>query len=187
MTSHAHTLSPRHEARRLEMLRFGFGVFLLSEATIFVTLFSVRFVLAGLGHPASLNQWLAAGHTLLIVVGAVPAVGALQAARSGDAAALSRRLLAVSGIALLLLLSIAAGWGELTVPGTGRYASALTATLAIDAVHLAGAVLLFAGLAVSAARGRFLPADHFPVEAAVWFWLFLGVVWIGLYTVFYAL
>jgi heme/copper-type cytochrome/quinol oxidase subunit 3 len=170
------------------MYRFGFGLFLLAEAMIFLTLFASRFVLAGLGRPRELSEVAAAALTLLMWLSVVPALGALRAARRGDAAALVRSLLLTMSLGILLLAGAAVEWSQLGAISMGsRFGGVFFTSLGAHAVHTFAGVLVLAGIAASAARGRFTPASHFAVEAGIAFWLFLVGVWIALYAVFYLL
>lgn len=78
-------------ALRLTMNRNGLWLFILSESMIFLLLLIVRFVLAGSGHPAELNQPLALGMTVILIASGWTARKAHQSTprRSLSAAILS--------------------------------------------------------------------------------------------------
>lgn len=173
--------------RHREMQRFGLGLFLLAEAGIFLTLFSTRFLLAGVGRPGELNQLLAGVLTGLMLLSAVPALEALKAAGRGDAGALRTNLLLTLLIGALLLVGVAWEWAALDIPSTSRYGSVFFTAVGVHAAHVAAGVAVLAALAVSADLGRFTPERHFPVEAGVVFWLFVVGVWVLLYAIFYLL
>lgn len=171
--------------RQLEMVRFGFVLFLLSEATIFATLFATRFLFAGTSQPAGLDEGLASVLTAVVVVSAAPAIAAQRAAARGDDRGTVRWLLATLALGLLLLAGIGLEWSQLAIGAGDRFGGVFRTTLGVHAVHLAAAVLVLAGLARSARRGRFTAGSHFAVEAGVLFWLFLVLVWIAFYAIFY--
>ena len=83
-------------ARQLRMYRGGFWLFIVAEALGFLTLFSLRFLLAGTGRPGELNGVLGGLVTLAFAASLVPAVGGLRAIRAGDRQGMISRL----GIAL---------------------------------------------------------------------------------------
>lgn len=174
-------------ARRREMLRFGFALFLLAEAGIFVTLFSTRFLLAGTQRPAALNQVLAAALTGLMVLSAVPAREAAAAVRRDDRRALRTSLLVTLLLGTLLLAGVAWEWAQLSIPSTGRYGSVFFTALGLHAAHVAAGVVVLAALAIRADLGRVEPGWDFAVEAGVAFWYFVVGVWVALYVVFYLL
>lgn len=185
----AHAAGPAAlTARQLHMYRFGLGLFLLAEAMIFLTLFASRFALAGLGHPRELSQVAAAALTLLMWLSAVPALSALRAAQRGDTEALVRSLLLTMALGILLVAAAAVEWSQLEGISAGsRFGGIYFTSLAVHALHTFAGVVVLAGLAASAARGRFTPASHFAVEAGVAFWLFMVGAWLALYTAFYLL
>lgn len=182
----AHRHTPSAE-RRQAMYRFGFALFLFAEGMLFLTLFSMRFLLAGVERPAELNQLLAVALTGLMLLSVVPAREALKAAARGDAGKLRENALVTLVLGVLVLTAVAWEWASLTLSPGSRFGGVFFMALGIHAVHVAAGVLVFAGLAISADLGRFSPGDHFAVEAGVLFWLFLVGVWVVLYAVFYLL
>lgn len=176
-----------HGANRPQMYRFGFVLFLLTESGIFVTVFSTRFLLAGLGRPAGLNQALAGALTAVALVSVLPALGALKAAARGDAQRTTRLLQVTMLLAVLLLAGIAMEWSALSIPSTSRFGSPFFTALGLHAAHVTAALLVLAGLLRSVARGRFVSGSRFALEAGIIFWVYLVAVWIVLYTVFYLL
>lgn len=171
--------------RQLRMYRFGLGLFLLTEAMIFTTLFSLRFVLAGTETPAALEQLAAAALTLLLWLTLVPAQEALSAARRGDTPALVRWLRLTAFLGVLLAVGAALEWSQVGLPAGSRFGGIFYASLGFHAAHIVAGVVVLLGLAEQARRGRFTPAGHFAVEAGVLFWAFVVGVWIALWTVFY--
>lgn len=180
----AYAATPLTE-RQLRMYRFGLALFLFSEAMMFVTLFSLRFVLAGADSPAELEQLAGGALTLLMWLTLVPAQEAVAAARRGDTPGLVRSLRLVAFLGVLLLAGAALEWSQVGLPAESRFGGIFYASLGFHAAHTAAGVVVVLGLAEQARRGRFTPSSHFAVEAGVLFWTFMVGVWIALWTVFY--
>lgn len=176
---HAHGVSAE---RQLRMLRFGFGLFLLAEAMMFVTLFSTRFVLAGSSRPGDLNQWLAGLVSVVMVASVLPARGVVRAHSRGEERAMLVSLGVLALAAALVLAAVGWEWSALGVPAASRYGGIFLAAAGVHAAHVFAALVVFAGVGASARRGRL---TSFMVEAAMLFWLFVVGAWLGLWAVFY--
>lgn len=183
MTSAALPLS----ARQREMYRFGLALFLLAEGIIFLTLFSLRFLLAGDGHPAGLSQTTGGALTLLMWLSVVPAREALRAAAREDRPALVRALLVTAFVGVLVVVAVAVEWATLDLPASDRFGGVFFTAFAAHALHMVAAVGVLSGVAIQVRRGLATPAGSFAVEGALYFWLFMVGVWIALWTVFYLL
>ncbi len=173
--------------RQREMYRFGFALFLFTEGMLFLTLFATRFVLAGSGHPGTLDQVSALTLTGLMWLSILPARDAWHAAARGETGRLVSSLLLTALLGALMLVGEAVEWSRLELSSQSRFGGVFFTALGIHAVHMLGGMLALVGVAVSAARGRVSPGRRFPVEATVLFWLFLVGGWVVLYAVFYLL
>lgn len=172
-------------ARRLRMYRGSFLLFILAESLGFLTLFSVRFLLAGLGRPAELNGVLGVLITLAFTGSAVPAVWALRAIRAGDREAMVFRLGVALGLGLAALWFVVADVSSSTIAPASRFGGIYFATVGYHAIHIVVGLLFLGALWSSGRRGRFDSANHWLVEAGVRFWLFVVVAWFAVYVVFY--
>ena len=176
---------PPLDARHLRMYRGSFLLFILAESLGFLTLFSVRFVLAGTGHPAELRGFLGAAITLAFASSAVPAVMALRAIRAGKTGAM------VLGLEVALGLGLAASWfvvaelSSTTIDPASRFGGIYLATTGFHVIHIVVGLIFLAALRSSGRRGRFDAANHWLVEAGVRFWLFVVAAWLAVYVVFY--
>lgn len=176
---------PPPDAHRLRMYRGGFWLFVLAESLGFLTLFSVRFLIAGTGHPAEVNLALGTVITLVLAASAVAAAASLRAINASDSAAMVNRLAAALGLGLVALLLIVADWATLPLASASRFGGAYLATTVFHAIHIAVGLVFLAALWSSGRRRRFGPANHWLVEAGVRFWLFVTAAWLALYVVFY--
>ncbi len=188
MSATPHALAqPALSRRKLHAYRLGLGLLLFAEAMVFLTLFTIRFLLAGTGHPAALDQWLGLALTGLMWASIFPARDALEAARRGESRRAAGSLLLTLLAGLLVLALVGIEWATIDLSAGSRFGGIFLTASAFHAVHMLAAVLVLAGLAIQALRGRFTPGSHFAVEAGVLFWLFMVGVWVALWTVFYLL
>ena len=169
------------------MYRFGFGLFVLAESMIFLTLISARLLLAGFGHPGSLDQALAAALTGVMAASLLPVRLAGRSAARGRMALVPAYLLATALLGAVVVAGVFYGWTRLGIPRGSRYGEVFYTATGFHAVHLVIGLAVLAGLAVQASRGRFTAASRFGLVAGEIFWWFLVVVWMALYVVLYAL
>ena len=178
---------PSLPRRRLHAYRFGLGLLLFAEGMVFLTLFTTRFLLAGTGHPAALDQWLGLALTGLMAASILPARDALVAARRAETRRTFASLLLTLVAGVLVLVLVAIEWGTIDLAAGSRFGGIVLTASAFHAVHMLAAVLFLAGLAAQTLRQRFTARSHFAVEAGILFWLFMVGVWVALWTVFYLL
>lgn len=176
---------PPLDARRLRMYRGSFWLFILAESFGFVTLFSVRFLAAGTGHPPELNVGLGAAITVAFAGSAAAAVLGLRAIRTGDAPTMSARLELALGLGVAALALVVGDWATTTLDPASRFGGAYLATTGFHAIHIVVGLIFLAALRASGRRGRFSPENHWLVEAGVRFWLFVVAAWLALYVVFF--
>lgn len=174
-------------SRQRDMYRFGLALFLLAEAIIFLTLFSIRFLLAGAGHPSDLSWVTGAALTLLMWLSVVPALGALRGARRDERATLVGSLLVTAFIGVLVVVAVAVEWATLDLDPGSRFGGVFLTAFAAHALHMLAAIAVLFGLAIQVRRGLTVPSSSFAVEGGLLFWLFMVGVWIALWAVFYLL
>lgn len=181
-TATAHSVQPLTDAQR-RMFRGSFFLFIIAETMIFVTLFSTRFLLAGTGHPDTLNQPLGGAITVLLIVSLWPLSIGLSRVQRGERGAKALWLAVLPGVLAVVL--IVYDWMTLAVAVGSRYGENYVLSTGYHAVHIG---LGLAGLAVVAGadqRGNYQRENHWQVEAAAVFWLFVVVSWIALYAIFF--
>ena len=171
--------------------RTGLWLFLLSESMVFVLLLVVRFVLAGRGHPAELNQALAAAMTVVLLASGIPARQALVAISQGDPSRAVRQLWLTVVLGALFLAGMAMEWSELAggpaVPLSSAYGTVFFTTTGFHGLHLLIGLLLMLAMILRARRGRLAAGDSWSVEAAEKYWHFVDGVWIAIYVALYLL
>jgi heme/copper-type cytochrome/quinol oxidase subunit 3 len=169
------------------MYRFGFGLFVVAESMIFLTLISSRFLLAGFGHPNALDQALAAVLTVIMAVSLVPVRLAGRSAARGRMAPVPAHLLVTALLGAAVVAGVFYGWARLGVPRSSRFGEVFYTATGFHAVHLVIGLAVLVGLAVQSSRGRFTSASRFGLVAGEIYWWFLVAVWMALYVVLYIL
>lgn len=71
--------------------------------------------------------------------------------------------------------------------GSGIYGATFFMLTGFHGAHVTFGAIMLAVMLVRVMRGHFSPEHHFGFEAAAWYWHFVDVVWIGLYTFVYVL
>ncbi len=196
MSAHATTAAPAEDAIDARgNLLLGVKLAILSEAMLFGAFFAVYFVIRsespgwppaeGVERPELLLPGL---NTLLLVSSSVTMQWAVRSARGGD----QRRTLRWLGLTLLfgtVFLAIQAY--EFATNGFGLSAGTFGSTFYIltgfhGAHVLAGLILI--GVVANRARLGLVSAEHHTaVEGTSYYWHFVDVVWIFLFSTLYVL
>ncbi|WP_439886950.1 cytochrome c oxidase subunit 3 [Pseudomonas sp. MBLB4123] len=71
--------------------------------------------------------------------------------------------------------------------GSGIYGATFFMLTGFHGAHVTLGALMLTVMLVRILRGHFSPDQHFAFEAAAWYWHFVDVVWIGLFTFVYVL
>jgi cytochrome c oxidase subunit 3 len=195
MSAHA-AIGPAHEdeAAARGNLLLGVKLAILSEVTLFGALFAVYFVMRsespggwpppGLERPELILPGI---NTLLLVASSVTMQGAVRAARGGGAS-----LLRWLGLTLLLggIFIVVQGY-EFTSNGfglsNGVFGSTFYILTGFHGAHVLAGLALIAIVANRARLGLVSAEHHTAVEAISYYWHFVDVVWVFLFTTLYVL
>ncbi|MDA7086723.1 cytochrome c oxidase subunit 3 [Pseudomonas sp. SA3-5] len=71
--------------------------------------------------------------------------------------------------------------------GSGIYGATFFMLTGFHGAHVTLGAIMLTVMLVRVLRGHFSPEHHFGFEAAAWYWHFVDVVWIGLFTFVYVL
>ncbi|MEX6500532.1 cytochrome c oxidase subunit 3 [Pseudomonas zhanjiangensis] len=71
--------------------------------------------------------------------------------------------------------------------GSGIYGATFFMLTGFHGAHVTLGALMLTIMLIRILRGHFSPEHHFGFEAAAWYWHFVDVVWIGLFTFVYVL
>jgi len=172
----------------------GMVLFVASEAMFFAALFAAYFTIyakAPVWPPLSIpipELPIPIVITAILVSSSVVLQTGVRAARRGDTAKLSQRLLltVLMGVAFLALQGY--DYSQLTfgIHG-GIYPSLFYVMTGLHMAHVVGGVVFLSIVLVQSYTGQLSLRRHEPVEAAAIYWHFVDIVWIGLFFVFYVI
>ena len=192
-TAHAHAAEPP-SATGIPHDKMGMWVFLCSEVMFFTGLIGAYIVLrfASPTWPApgeTLNIWLTALNTFILICSSVTMVKALQSVREGD----QRKLKLFLSMTLLfgaIFLSIQfyeyrhllhAGFN----PHVSLFGSVFYTTTGFHGFHVFCGVVCMAFVTGKALLGKYTTEHHQGVETIGLYWHFVDLVWIILFTIIY--
>ena len=174
--------------------KMGMWVFLCSEIMFFTGLIGsyivLRFASPVWPHPGNtLNIWLTALNTFILICSSVTMVQALASVRDGDI----RKLKLFLSLTLLfgaIFLSIQAyEYRHLLHKGFNPHASLFGSvfytTTGFHGFHVFCGVICMAFVTGKAFLGKYTPAHHQGVETIGLYWHFVDLVWIILFTIIY--
>ena len=184
-----------HSLTRPNMVSVGTIVWLSSElmffAALFAMYFSIRAADRGLWteHTPHLNVWYALPFTLVLVFSSVTCqIGVFQAEK-GDPFALRRWFTFTFILGLIFLLGQANEYrmlvGEgIKINGDG-YGSVFYLTTGFHGLHVTGGLIAFIFYMVRTTMGRFTPAQATAAIVVSYYWHFVDIVWVALFTMIY--
>lgn len=195
MTEHAtaHAHEPP-SATGIPHDKMGMWVFLCSEVMFFTGLIGAYIVLR-FGSPTwpdptdTLNIWLTALNTFILICSSVTMVKALQSVREGDL----RKLKLFLSLTLLfgaIFLSIQAYEYKHLLhdgfnPHVSLFGSVFYTTTGFHGFHVFCGVVCMAFVTGKALLGKYTPENHQGVETIGLYWHFVDLVWIILFTIIY--
>lgn len=182
--AHVHPAAIRPE-ERVRINSGGLWLFIVGESMIFVTLLSVRFLLAGVSRAPELNQALAAAMSAVLFASSLPAHLASRAAERHDQGALCRYLLTTALMGILFLAGMAYEWSRIGISPASRYGEVFFTTTGFHGVHLLVGIFVMFSTWLRARRGQFTPENRWGVTAAERYWHFVDVVWAFIYPTLY--
>jgi heme/copper-type cytochrome/quinol oxidase subunit 3 len=170
-------------ARR--MYRGGIWLVIVAESMIFVTLFSTRFLLAGMASPLDAGDPIGLGILAVLVLSLIPAWLALRAIVSGNAMAMARHLAVASLLGVAVLVLIVFDWSTLSFTAGSRFGENYIISTGYHAAHIAIGIVWLAAAALAGGRGAYTRDNHWVVEGGILFWTFVVAMWLALYIVFF--
>jgi cytochrome c oxidase subunit 3 len=179
-------------------LRYGMFLFIASEVMFFVAFFWAFFHFALYPEHTASGTWPPKGvhvfdpwdlpflNTLILLTSGVTVTWAHHALRENDRKGL------IYGLTLTVLLGLAftscqayeyshAAFGF----KDGFYSSTFFMATGFHGFHVIVGTIFLAVCLGRALKGQFTPERHFGFEAAAWYWHFVDVVWLFLFTAIY--
>jgi cytochrome c oxidase subunit 3 len=198
----AHGIATQHK-QGLSNGMLGFILFLASEVMFFGGLFAAYFIAR-----ADATEWppenmltaeqIARGvklevefalpfiATILLVLSSVTIQFGVLAIRRGDRTALIRWLMVTIVLGLVFLTAQMYDYSQLHFrAGDTVYGTTFYTLTGFHGAHVAGGVIFMGVMLARSMAGQFSAASHEAVEACSFYWHFVDVVWIALFTVLY--
>jgi cytochrome c oxidase subunit III len=189
--------SEHHKPGGISSSLLGMVLFIASEVMFFGGLFGAYFTIRSAapqwppeGTP-HLETWYAAVLTTILVSSSVTMQLGVWAIRRND----SRRLMLWLAVSLLLGLCFLAGQAneyrmlieEGMTLSSGVFGSTFFTLTGFHGAHVAGGAAFILIVLLRARSGQFTARYHDTVEMASYYWHFVDVVWLGLFSTIYLL
>jgi len=180
--------APARREQRLPLLVVGIVLFLGSELMFFASLFGMYFTLrarsAGLFPPPDIKV---DSTRLLFTSILVASSGTMQMAvhriRQGNVASMQRWIWLTLMMGAVFLGGQAHEWLSLPFQiSTDAYGSAFYTMTGFHGLHVFAGLMVMLVVLGRAAAGAYSAEEHAGIEVAAYYWHFVDVVWIGLFS-----
>jgi cytochrome c oxidase subunit 3 len=184
-----------HSLTRPNMVSVGTIVWLSSElmffAALFAMYFSIRAAAPGMWaeHTPKLDVPYATVNTIILVLSSVTCQLGVFAAEKGDVFALRRWFTVTFVMGLIFVLGQANEYRTLVHEGvklnSDGYGSMFYLTTGFHGLHVTGGLIAFIVYMIRTTMGRFTPAQATSAIVVSYYWHFVDVVWIALFSMIY--
>jgi cytochrome c oxidase subunit III len=179
------------------MVSVGTIVWLSSElmffAALFAMFFSIRAAAPGLWkeHGEQLNRPYAVVFTVILVASSVTCQFGVFAAERGDVHSLRRWFTLTFVMGLIFVLGQANEYRNLVSEGIkingDGYGSMFYLTTGFHGLHVTGGLFAFIFFMIRTTMGRFTPAQATAAIVVSYYWHFVDIVWVALFSMIYLL
>jgi cytochrome c oxidase subunit III len=179
------------------MVSVGTIVWLSSELMFFAALFAMYFSIRAADyslwekHTEVLNLPYATAFTLILVASSVTCQFGVFAAERGDVHSLRRWFTLTFIMGLIFVLGQANEYRQLVHEGVkineDGYGSMFYLTTGFHGLHVSGGLVAFLIFMARTTMGRFTPAQATSAIVVSYYWHFVDVVWIALFSMIYLL
>jgi cytochrome c oxidase subunit 3 len=177
------------------MVSVGTIVWLSSELMFFAALFAMYFSIRAADyhmwevHTPELNVPYATTFTVVLVLSSVTCQFGVFAAEKGDVFALRRWFTITFVMGLIFVLGQANEYRNLVGEGVqlngDGYGSMFYLTTGFHGLHVTGGLIAFIVYMIRTTMGRFTPAQATSAIVVSYYWHFVDVVWIALFSMIY--
>jgi cytochrome c oxidase subunit 3 len=184
-----------HSLTRPNIVSVGTIIWLSSELMFFAGLFAMYFTARARAtegwppEPTHLNIPYALVVTLILVASSLTCQFGVFAAEQGNVYGLRRWFTITFVMGLIFVLGQAYEYIQLVEEGTtissSTYGSVFYLTTGFHGLHVIGGLVAFIYLLIRSTMGRFTPAQATAAIVVSYYWHFVDVVWIGLFTTIY--
>lgn len=186
-----------HSLTRPNMVSVGTIVWLSSELMFFAALFAMFFSIRAAApeqwerHTEVLTVPYATVFTLILVASSVTCQFGVFAAERGDVHSLRRWFTLTFVMGLIFVLGQANEYRQLVHEGVkineDGYGSMFYLTTGFHGLHVTGGLVAFLIFMARTTMGRFTPAQATSAIVVSYYWHFVDVVWIALFSMIYLL
>ncbi|GAA1792874.1 aa3-type cytochrome oxidase subunit III [Planosporangium flavigriseum] len=186
-----------HSLTRPNMVSVGTIVWLSSElmffAALFAMYFSIRAAAPGLWkeHTPHLNLPYAVTFTTILVLSSVTCQFGVFAAERGNVHALRRWFALTFAMGLVFVLGQANEYRVLVEEGVkinaDGFGSMFYLTTGFHGLHVTGGLVAFIFFMIRTTMGRFTPAQATSAIVVSYYWHFVDLVWVALFSMIYLL
>lgn len=198
----SHAVATQHK-QGLSNGMLGFILFLASEVMFFGGLFAAYFIArsdanewppeylltpeqVASGVTLELEFWLPFIATILLVTSSVTIQAAVFSIRRGNRSGLIRWTFISIVLGLVFLVMQMYDYSQLHFGvGDTIYGTTFFTLTGFHGLHVAGGVVFMGIILARSLAGQFTAANHEAVEACSFYWHFVDVVWIALFTTLY--
>jgi cytochrome c oxidase subunit III len=184
-----------HSLTRPNMVSVGTIVWLSSELMFFAALFAMYFAIraADYGlwqeHTPKLNVPFATVNTIVLVSSSITCQLGVFAAEKGDVFALRRWFTITFIMGLIFVLGQGYEYRSLVSDGikinSDGYGSMFYLTTGFHGLHVTGGLIAFIVFMIRTTMGRFTPAQATSAIVVSYYWHFVDIVWIALFSMIY--
>ena len=177
------------------MVSVGTIVWLSSELMFFAALFAMYFSIRAADpgmwkeHTPHLNLWYATPFTVVLVLSSVTCQMGVFAAEKGDVFKLRQWFTLTFFLGLIFLLGQANEYRNLVGEGTkingDGYGSVFYLTTGFHGLHVTGGLIAFIFYLIRTTMGRFTPAQATAAIVVSYYWHFVDIVWVALFSMIY--
>ena len=196
VTTAAPTISARiHSLNRPNLVSIGTIVWLSSELMFFAGLFGIYFTVRAqhVGEwpppPTELDIPYALVVTIILVASSFTCQLGVFAAERGDVFGLRRWYLVTLAMGTIFVLGQANEYRHLVEAGTtipsSAYGTVFYLATGFHGLHVIGGLAAFVFLLIRTKLSKFTPAQATAAIVVSYYWHFVDVVWIGLFSVIY--
>jgi cytochrome c oxidase subunit III len=197
VTTAAPSISQRvHSLNRPNMVSVGTIVWLASELMFFAGLFAMFFTVKAQNEtehwplePTHLNVPYALAVTIVLVASSLTCQLGVFAAERGDVFGLRRWYTITLIMGTIFVLGQAYEYSQLIEDGTtipsSAYGTVFYLTTGFHGLHVTGGLIAFVYLLMRTKMSKFTPAQATSAIVVSYYWHFVDVVWIGLFSVIY--
>lgn len=175
------------QAMHLRAIRGGYGVFLASQAVVYVTVIAVRYLMA-YGRVGPYSQGLGAVITLAMIISVLATRSSRAAVKNGDLGSMAGRLMIGTVLGLAAFVLVLIQWVNLRASGLPVTTPTLEVYFTLTGFWLLYALIGIFLLVAARSRGLrvgYTPDNHWDLDAATYMWEFVTIAWVVSYVVLY--